>query len=133
MNLLPDERPERANPPAGRPVIALAVDLMFAARIRGAAETAGVEVVLVRSADTALHAAAECRPRRIFIDLDARGVDAAGLIAALKADPQTRTIDVVAFVAHVNESAIAAARAAGADRVLARSAFVRELASLVRS
>jgi hypothetical protein len=40
-------------------------------------------------------------------------------------------VNIIAFVSHVREDAIAAARSAGADRVLARSAFVRELNNLL--
>jgi hypothetical protein len=40
-------------------------------------------------------------------------------------------VPVVAFASHVRADLIAEARAAGADRVLARSAFVAELPALV--
>ncbi len=87
--------------------------------------------MLLRSAHALLDAAGARTPRRVLIDLDARGIDAPALIRALKADVRTAASEVVAFVAHVNEPAIAAARLAGADRVLARSAFVRLLPSLL--
>jgi hypothetical protein len=50
----------------------------------------------------------------------------------LKADPELRTLLVVAFGSHLDREALQAARSAGADRVLARSAFVRELQPLLR-
>ena len=116
---------------AGTVILALAADLLFASRIRAAASAAGVDAVLFRSADVLLDAARARTPRRVLIDLDARGIDAPALIRALKADARTSASEVIAFVAHVNEPAIAAARTAGADRVLARSAFVRLLPSLL--
>jgi DNA-binding NarL/FixJ family response regulator len=112
-------------------IVALAADLLFASRIRAAARAAGVDAVLFRSAEALLEAALARAPRRVLIDLDARGVDAPALIRALKADARTGASEVVGFVSHVNEAAIAAARDAGADRVLARSAFVRLLPSLL--
>jgi hypothetical protein len=40
--------------------------------------------------------------------------------------------EVVAFAPHVAEELLAAAESAGADRVMTRGAFVRELPQLVR-
>jgi CheY-like chemotaxis protein len=114
-------------------VLAIAADLLFASRIRAVAAEAGVDAVLVRSPDALLASAQTHPPRRILIDLDARAFDPAELIRRLKEDERTRPIEVIAFVSHVREDAIAAARQAGADRVLARSAFVRQLPALMTS
>lgn len=112
-------------------VLALAADLMFASRIRAAASAAGSQVRIARSASELVDAARTLTPARILIDLDARAGDPIAAIGSLKDDEDTRGIEIVAFVSHVREDAIQAARAAGADRVLARSAFVRELSRLV--
>lgn len=106
-------------------------DLLFGARIRAAAQTANVDVIVLRTPAALVAAAVERAPRRILIDLDARGHDPVDVIRSLKDDARTSEVDVVAFVSHVREDAIRAARDAGADRVLARSAFVRQLPDLV--
>lgn len=111
-------------------VLAWAADLMSGARMRGAAQTSGTELRLVRGADELVTAAAADPPRLIVVDLEARGEPAAA-IARLKGDPATAAIPVIAFAPHVREDAIAAARAAGAERVLARGAFVRDLARIL--
>jgi CheY-like chemotaxis protein len=111
-------------PGPGR-VVALAADLLFASRIRAAAEKLGIDLVLARSPAAVVQAVDEAAVRLVLIDLDGR-YDAAELITKLKA-PGGRETRVVAFVSHVREAAIHAARAAGADRVLARSAFVQQL------
>jgi DNA-binding NarL/FixJ family response regulator len=104
-------------------IAALVADLMFASRVRGAAPGART----VHSAD-ALQAVIGPATRLILVDLHARGaIDA---IAAVRENGTTAAI--VAFGSHVETDALQAARAAGADRVLARSAFVRELPDLVR-
>jgi CheY-like chemotaxis protein len=110
-------------------VVAAVADLMFGSKIRGAAQQLGVDVDFVRN-EEALHAAA-ATARLVLLDLDARWLDAARAIAALKADAGTADAVVVAFVSHVRADAIEAARDSGADRVLARSAFVRELPALL--
>jgi CheY-like chemotaxis protein len=124
-----DRDPVTPNQP---PVLAAAADLLFAARIRAAAEAAQTELRPVRAGDDIVALARASSARLVLLDLDARWLDAPVAIAALKGDPATAHIPVVAYVSHVREDAIAAARAAGADRVLARSAFVRLLPELLR-
>lgn len=113
-------------------VLALVRDLFFASRIREAARAAGVSAVTVARGEDLLARAREGRPRIILVDLDTPAATSPDLIARLKGDAATAATPVVAFVAHVNREAAIAARDAGADRVLARSAFVRELPALVR-
>jgi CheY-like chemotaxis protein len=115
--------------PDERTVAVLAADLIFASRIRAAAEAAGVTARLARTAAEVEVAAGEAG--LVLLDLDARGLDAPALIRALKANAALAAVPVVAFVSHVRADAIEAARAAGADRVLARSAFVRVLPELL--
>lgn len=113
------------------PVLALCADLLFAARIRGVAAQVGAPVVTLTGGRDVVGRIRARPPARILLDLDARWVDGPGLLRELKADAELRSIEVVAFVSHVREAAIAEARAAGADRVLARSAFVRQLPTLL--
>ena len=114
------------------PVVALSADMLFAARIRGAAQAVGAEVELARGADALLERARRAAPRRILLDLDTRATDPVALIETLKADPATRQIEIVAYVSHVRADMIERARAAGADRVLARSAFTQALPQWVQ-
>ena len=101
---------------------------MFAARIRSAAQHSGATVQFVRTeADLLEHARAAVL---VLLDLETRWLDAPKCIGALRADGDV-TASIVAFAPHVNVAAIDAARAAGADRVLARSAFVRILPDLL--
>lgn len=123
---------DRSSEPGTGPAVALVADLIFASRIRGAASTIGVSAVTVQTAEAVRERVREARPRVILLDLDARSVDVPQLIRELKRRENTEEIPVVAFVSHVRTDAIQAARDAGADRVLARSAFVRELPELLR-
>ena len=112
-------------------VVALVADLIFAARIRGTAEAVGARVVLARGAEELLRVARAEKPRLILVDLDARTGDAVGAIRSIKEVPTLASATVVGFVSHVQESTIGEARRAGADRVVARSAFVRDLARML--
>lgn len=125
-----EDRPGEAERGGG--VVALVADLLFASRIRGAAAATGVNVQTVSSPAALKRLAVEQEPRLILVDLDARVGDAPALIAELKGAAQLGAVQVVAFGSHLEREALLAAQAAGADRVLARSAFVRELPTILQ-
>jgi CheY-like chemotaxis protein len=104
-------------------------DLFFLAKIRESAKAIGVAVV---SPDLRQGAAAVSGtpPQAVFLDLNLR--TAIERIQFLKGDPATARIPIIAFVSHVQTDLIAAARAAGCDVVLARSAFTQQLPDLLR-
>jgi len=113
-------------------IVALVEDLFFLAKIRETAKALGITVV---TGDPRLGPAAmaEAQPQAIILDLNFRGLPAVDWIRALKADPLTHPIRIVGFASHVQEQLISAARAAGCDSVMARSAFTQQLPNLLRS
>jgi CheY-like chemotaxis protein len=115
-------------------VVALVDNLFFLAKIRETAKSVGV-VVVTGDGDLrrGLSAIAEAQPQVIFLDLNSHGLPGIDWIQALKADPATRPIRIVAFVSHVQEEIISTARAAGCDAVMARSAFTQQLPNLLRN
>ena len=67
----------------------------------------------------------------LLIDLDARHFDAIAAVRAVKA-AQPATV-VIGYVGHEKTEIIEAARAAGADQVLAKGEFARRLPELLSS
>jgi hypothetical protein len=57
--------------------------------------------------------------------------DPLGTVAALKADAATSAIRTVGYVSHVQTDLIEAARQAGVDEVMARSAFAARLPEIL--
>jgi CheY-like chemotaxis protein len=119
------------DPAAPRPVVALTADLLFAARVQSAAAAVGGPVQLARSAPELLRYARELAPRLVIVDLDARGSDPIELIRNVRNDPDTKAVSVLAYGSHVNEEKLAQARAAGADRVMPRGMFARQLSAIL--
>ena len=105
--------------------------MLFASRVGGAARAAGAEVRILRDRDALLRALDEAADGRtlVLVDLTA-APDAADAIAAVKAGHPDAS--VIAFARHDATDVIRAAREAGADRVLARSAFVAQLPDILR-
>lgn len=113
-------------------ILAAVEDLIFLSRIQHAAKLIGVPVEVVdpmRLQERAKQAGA----RGVILDLNHRSGNAVEALRALKADLSTSHLHVVGFVSHVQSDLIEAARAAGCDRVLARSAFTAELPELLKS
>jgi len=113
-------------------VVALVDDLFFLTKICETAKVAGITVVEI-DPQRGSAAIAEAQPQAILLDLNSRRLGAIDWIRTLKADPATRPIRIVGFVSHVEEQLISAARAAGCDSVMARSAFTQQLPNLLRS
>jgi len=111
--------------------VAVVTDLIFATKIRGTAEALGSSVKLVRDAAGLSAALGEGGVRLVIVDLNAERVDAAAIVRSAKAGAGAPR--VVAYFSHVQGELARAAREAGADEVLARSAFVERLAGLVGS
>ena len=104
-------------------------DLLFWARIQGAAKAASTTAVRVWDSAGMEAALAAGDVGRVLVDLGSRSLDALDWAPRWKALP--RPPELVAFGSHMDAAALARARAAGFDRVMARSRFVEELASLV--
>ena len=105
-------------------------DLMFLSRIREAAKATGAEVKVARNA-AALVAACEAGATGVLANLDSPRLAAVEAVRTLRADARFAAVPVVGYLSHVHADRAQEARAAGFDRVLARSAFVQELPALV--
>jgi CheY-like chemotaxis protein len=112
-------------------VLGLVPDLMFGTQIEGVLERLGYRVELVRDASALADRVGEAGLALVLVDLAARGVDVPAAIRALKGDAGTAEVPVVAFGPHLDEAAREAARAAGADAVVANSKLAFDLPGLV--
>jgi hypothetical protein len=103
------------------PILVLVSDLIFSTRISTTARAAGIDVKLIR--DPAKLAGAE--GRLLLVDLNLAG--------AIEAAAAWRAGDaqVIGFISHVDAETAVKARAAGIDRVMARSRFVEILPELL--
>lgn len=102
-------------------VLVLCDDLLFWSKIQGAARAAGVAVARTSAASPVPR-----EVRRVLVDLQATSADPFAEPSRWRDGPE-----LVAFASHVDLAAQERARRAGFHRVLARSAFVRELPELL--
>ena len=106
-------------------------DLLFSSKIRATAKQAGVDLTFARSPEEILEQARARKPALVIFDLNSAKADPVATIAALKRDPDLASIRAIGFASHVHVELIAAARNAGADQVLPRSAFAGNLAEIL--
>jgi len=107
-------------------------DLLFSSKIRAAAKHTGAQIAFARTPAEILQQARAARPSAVIFDLDSERTDPVGTIRSMKADPDLAGITAIGFVSHVRADLVGAAREAGADEVMARSAFVERLGEILR-
>ena len=102
----------------------LSDDLIDGSRIGGHAKALGFAVVIARTQAQAVTQLTK-EPAAVLIDLHNGSLDLTALVtAAQETKPRPR---LVAFGSHVDAQRLKAARAAGCDEVLPRSAFFEDL------
>jgi PleD family two-component response regulator len=112
-------------------IIAAVDDLLFSSKIRSVAKPLGVEVVFARTPEAIVSETRARKPALVILDLDAARMRPLDTLVTLAQDVETAGVRTIGFVSHVRADIVSAARAAGADEVLARSAFVAALPDLV--
>lgn len=111
-------------------ILAVVDDIFFLAKIQQTARQLDIAVEPV-APDAIQDRVASGGASAILLDLNHRTGKAIAALKSLKDDPATRAIPVVAFLSHVQADLAQLARAAGCDRVLARSAFSHQLPQLL--
>ncbi len=112
-------------------ILAVVEDIFFLAKIQQTARQLGITVESVEP-DALKGSLAQNGASAILLDLNHRSGKAIAVLEGLKDGPATRSIPVVAFLSHVQTDLAQAARAAGCDRVMARSAFSQQLPALLQ-
>lgn len=112
-------------------VLAVTDDLLFTVKISDAAKRVGLEVEFLKSEKDVLEKAKE-RPLLIIMDLNSGAVDSIQLISKLKGSPDTKPISLIGFLSHVQGELKQKAHEAGANIVMARSAFSQNLQQILK-
>ena len=114
-----------------RRVVAAVEDLLFRSKISATANALNVEARFPRSPKKLLEGAAQEPPDLLVLDLNSPRFEPLRLLEELKAGENTRDVPVVGFISHVQKDLALAARERGCDRIVARSAFVKDLSRIL--
>lgn len=111
----------------GRRILAAVEDLLFRSRISEAATSLGIEAKFPRSPKKLLEAVESETPDLVILDLNSERFDALSLLGELS------SVRTLGYLSHVQKDLAVAARAAGCDKIVARSAFVAGLPQILET
>ncbi|HEV8043739.1 MAG TPA: hypothetical protein VGP38_01050 [Rubrobacter sp.] len=109
-----------------RRILAAVEDLLFKSKISETASQLGIDAAFPRNPRKLLEALRESPPDLLVIALNSARFEPLALLQTIRSDVST-----VGFLSHVQKDLAVAAREAGCDRVVARSAFTRDLPQIL--
>jgi PleD family two-component response regulator len=110
-----------------RRILGAVEDLLFKSKISETASQFGIEAAFPRNPRKVLEALRESPPDLLVLDLNSARFEPLVLLQRVKSDEATQDVSTVGFLSHVQKDLAVAAREAGCDRVVARSAFTKDL------
>lgn len=113
-------------------ILAVVDDLLFTVKINDAAKRVGLEVEFLKSERDVLDKAANEKPLLIILDLNNNSVEPLHLIEKLKAHGDLKKISLIGYLSHVQGELKQKAHEAGANIVMARSAFSQNLQQILK-
>jgi CheY-like chemotaxis protein len=114
-----------------RRILAAVEDLLFKSKISETASQLGIEAAFPRNSRRLLEAMHESPPDLLVLDLNSSRFEPLTLLEDVRSDEPTRDVPTVGFLSHVQKDLAVAAREAGCDRVVARSAFTKDLPQIL--
>src|SRR5215208_4474547 len=120
-------QPESVEANVARRVLAAVEDLLFRSKISETASSLGIEAAFPRNPRRLLEALRESPPDLLVVDLNSARFEPLTLLRSVKSDEARVNVPTVGFLSHVQKDLAVAAREAGCDRVVARSAFTKDL------
>jgi CheY-like chemotaxis protein len=120
-----------AGGPVARRVLAAVEDLLFRSKISETAQAVGVEAAFPRNPKKLLEELRTAPPDLLVLDLNSTRFEPLELLRTVNSDAALREVSTVGFLSHVQGDLALAAREAGCDRVMARSAFVENLPRVI--
>ncbi len=113
-------------------ILAVVDDLLFTVKISDAAKRVGLEVEFLKSERDVLDKATHEKPLLIILDLNNGSVDPLDLITKLKGNGELKQISLIGYLSHVQGELKQKAHDAGANIVMARSAFSQNLQQILK-
>jgi PleD family two-component response regulator len=110
-----------------RRVLAAVEDLLFRSKIGETADQLGVEAGFPRSPKRLEEALKASPPDLLIVDLNSSRFEPLEILRSVKGEETTKGVATVGFLSHVQKDLAVAAKEAGCDRVMARSAFTKDL------
>lgn len=118
--------------PKSNKILAVVDDLFFVVKINDSAKRAGLTCEFLKSESDLIAKATAEQPLLVIVDLNARSVDAVAVITKFRAIEDLKRVSILGFVSHVQGELKQQAQDAGANMVMARSAFSANLPQILK-
>ena len=112
-------------------IVLLTNDLMFQSKVSGAVRNAGKQLVVDRSVERIIERTDANAVKLILIDLSLQKLELESAVKSLR--DEFGNASIMAFGAHVDVARLEEAERAGADSVLTRGQFDRDLNEIVKT
>jgi len=112
-------------------VLAAVEDLLFRSKISETASQLGIEASFPRNPRKLLEAVRDSPPDLLVLDLNSARFDPLVLLQTVRSETAKESVKTIGFLSHVQKDLAVAAREAGCDRVVARSAFTKNLPEIL--
>lgn len=109
--------------------ILLVADILFSSKVKEAAEALAIPVTSIKSAAQVAEEAAQNPAAALILDLNATRVDPFELMAEARKAGLKR---IMCFFSHVDTELAERAHAEGAEAVIPRSQFTKDLPALIK-
>ena len=113
-------------------ILAVVSDLFFSVKLSEAAKRANLALEFVKEGAQVIEKAHHEKPALIIFDLNFASVEPLSLITRLKVAPETKGINLIGYLSHVQVELKQNAQEAGCDMVMARSAFSQNLPQIFK-
>jgi PleD family two-component response regulator len=110
-----------------RRVVAAVEDLLFRSKISETAAQLGITASFPRNPKKLEDAVRSSPPDLLILDLNSSRFEPLQILQTVKSETATREVETIGFLSHVQKDLAVAAKEAGCDRVMARSAFTKDL------
>jgi PleD family two-component response regulator len=113
-------------------ILAVVDDLLFTVKISDAAKRVGLDAEFLKTEHDVFEKAKHEHPLLIILDLNANSVEPLKLIEKLKSNGDLKKISLIGYLSHVQGELKQKAHDAGANIVMARSAFSQNLQQILK-
>jgi len=113
-------------------ILAVVDDLLFTVKISDAAKRAGLDAEFLKTEHDVVEKATHEHPLLIILDLNANFLQPLKLIELLKGNGDLKKISLIGYLSHVQGELKQKAHEAGANIVMARSAFSQNLPQILK-
>lgn len=113
-------------------ILAVVSDLFFSVKLSEAAKRASLALEFVKESTQVIEKAHHEKPALIIFDLNFESVEPLQLITRLKGAPETKGINLIGYLSHIQGELKHNAQEAGCDMVMARSAFSQNLPQIFK-